>query len=779
MRRAFVVGVAVAAVMAVTGAASAGAAVQVGSSGWLWGNPLPQGNTVNALSFAGLTGYAVGDFGTILRTADGGSTWTGVSSGTFTNLTEVQAIDGNSVFAGGGCVGRRSDDGGVTGVRVAFTPVESSCTEPLAAAWWVSKTTAFLVLADGTTLRTDNNGDTFAQKVALPGTRAAGGMAGVNDIRFTDANTGVAATNNGKIYRTTDGANSWVEVNSTNRSVRKFVFFDATKAVAVGDQSLFLTTSDGGVTWTPKALTLPAPQNLTDVSCADTSTCVMATATTQLVRTADGGVTGTLVAPAQTAINAAAFASATRVTALGANGTTAISDDAGAKTFAPVGGSLPGSYGAMVAGPANVAFAPGQKGALAKTLDGGVTWTRGNVSTPNDVLDVSFPTANDGFALDDNGGLFRTGDGGATWRALDTGTTARPAAVEAPSAQIAVIAGPKGLRRSTDAGDTFSTVSGSVNKSVMSDIDGAGSAMVAFGPQDVWRSTDKGKTWTSVRKPGKYVTKNGKKVNTKGVRHVDFVNANSGYFLDTAGQLYRTSNGGKSWTALTATGNSGGYGMAFSSASKGYLIIPRFGSTTAGFLLRTTDSGKTWTPRVRRLLADQRAGRRGRRGRDRLPPRRRVEPAVHEDRRAHRRGVDADDHHEDEEVQEGAEDEHHRHRQAEPDAGRRPGHGQLPQAGQDDVDLADGEGRRQRGLHDELEAREGHEHVRGPVGRQLQERRPRHDAAHRQGRVVATASGRAPDPAPASRNAAGAPARTVIGRPCVGEIVGAWRIFSR
>ena len=596
MRRTFVIGAAVAAVLAVTGAVPAGATVQVGSSGWLWGNPLPQGNTVNALSFAGTTGYAVGDFGTILRTGDGGATWTGLSSGTFTNLTEVQAIDANSVFAGGGCVGRRSDDGGVTGVRVAFTPVESSCSEPLAAAWWLSETTGYLVLADGTTLRTDNNGDTFAQKVAVTGTRAAGGNALVNDIRFTDANTGVAATSTGKIYRTTDGANSWTEVNSTNRAVHKFAFLNGNDGVAVGDQSLFLATTTGGLTWSAKGLAGPAAQNLTDVSCADTSTCVMATASTQLVRTADGGGTAALVAPAQTAINAAGFASATRVTALGAAGVTAISNDGGAAQFAPVGGSLSGRYSAMVAGPANVAFAPGEKGALAKTTDGGATWTRGNVSTPNDVIDVSFPTANDGFALDDSGGLFRTGDGGATWRALDIGTTARPAAVEAPNAQTAIIVGPKGLRRSTDAGDTFSAVTGSVSKSVLDDIDGAGSALVAFGPKDVWRSTDKGKTWAAVRKPGKYVTKNGKKVNTKGVRHVDFVNATNGYLLDTSGQVYRTSNGGKSWTTLTATGNGGGYGMAFSSASKGYLIVPRFGSTTAGFLLRTTDSGKTWTP---------------------------------------------------------------------------------------------------------------------------------------------------------------------------------------
>jgi hypothetical protein len=51
------------------------------------------------MSFAGAQGYAAGDFGTLLSTADGGATWTGLPAGTFTGLYEVQAIDADSMFA--------------------------------------------------------------------------------------------------------------------------------------------------------------------------------------------------------------------------------------------------------------------------------------------------------------------------------------------------------------------------------------------------------------------------------------------------------------------------------------------------------------------------------------------------------------------------------------------------------------------------------------------------------------------------------------------------------
>src|SRR4029453_18582707 len=111
-----------------------------------------------------------------------------------------QAIDSDSLFAGGGCVGRRSDDGGTTFKRVAFPPVESSCRQKPAAGRFVDQVTGYLVLEDGTVLRTDNNGDTFAQKIAVPGTSAAGGGVRVTDGRFVDPNNGLAATTGGNIY---------------------------------------------------------------------------------------------------------------------------------------------------------------------------------------------------------------------------------------------------------------------------------------------------------------------------------------------------------------------------------------------------------------------------------------------------------------------------------------------------------------------------------------------------------------------------------------------------
>src|SRR3954465_15411969 len=95
-------------------AAPAGAAVQVSQSGWFWGNPTPQGNTLRAVDFLSGRGYATGDAGTAPRTADGGATWAGLPTGPSAPLSRLQVVTPDVLIAqgGDGCVIRRSDDGG-------------------------------------------------------------------------------------------------------------------------------------------------------------------------------------------------------------------------------------------------------------------------------------------------------------------------------------------------------------------------------------------------------------------------------------------------------------------------------------------------------------------------------------------------------------------------------------------------------------------------------------------------------------------------------------------
>src|SRR5688572_13901451 len=94
------------------GTGDAAAAVRTAHSGWTWGSPRPQGEDLNAVAFAGQTGYAAGAFGTLLKTTDGGRSWTALATGLRGALSNVRVLGPDTVIVAGVCALRRSDDGG-------------------------------------------------------------------------------------------------------------------------------------------------------------------------------------------------------------------------------------------------------------------------------------------------------------------------------------------------------------------------------------------------------------------------------------------------------------------------------------------------------------------------------------------------------------------------------------------------------------------------------------------------------------------------------------------
>ena len=96
------------------GSCAYGAPVSASYTGWMWGDPTPQGDALSDVTFVGLRGYAVGEEGTVLRTDDGGNTWSGLASGTRQDLSRVQALDANTVLIRGLCTLRESTDEGAS-----------------------------------------------------------------------------------------------------------------------------------------------------------------------------------------------------------------------------------------------------------------------------------------------------------------------------------------------------------------------------------------------------------------------------------------------------------------------------------------------------------------------------------------------------------------------------------------------------------------------------------------------------------------------------------------
>ena len=559
-------------------AAPASAALSTGHAGWLWGTPEPQGNNLHALEMQGNLGFAAGDFGTLVRTADGGGTWDSVRTGLTMDFRRIDVIDADSFVVGSDCALRRTDDGGATFSRLPFTASESRCARRIRAISFPTANVGYVLLEDGGLLRTSDGGRSFT-----PLTISNDSAAAATAIAFSDAANGLATTATGKIFRTVNAGGTWTLEHDGTVGLNA-LYTSGTTAVAVGQAGTFLVSTNGGDTWTdpgtaPDAQDRPAVA-FQSVRCAGTS-CLMG-ANGTLWRTGDLGRTFAVV---NTNVNAADFVSATRAVAVGLYGETDVSTTEGA-TWARVGNrlSVP-SITRIRATSTQVAYAAGERGTLVRTGDGGESWVDVGVITGEDVRDVAFPSPAVGYALDSAGGLFRTDNAGTTWSVLQTEFRDVPQSLFAPDEATVLVIGPRGMFRSTDEGETFDRHRHKVVRDrTLVEGDDAGSAVVVHGPRVIAMSTNNGRTWRRIVRP----------TQKSEVRDVDFVSAKVGYVLETDGRVYRTTDGGKTWADLIALGRSNGAQLAFGGKGSGWLSLAEFPST----VLRTNNGGKSWRPQV-------------------------------------------------------------------------------------------------------------------------------------------------------------------------------------
>ena len=576
--------------------------VSVGHSGWYWGSPAPQGQNLAAVAFDGTTtGYAVGALGTVVRSEDGGQTWTGLTSGTVDNLDLVQELSPTTVVAGGGCSVLESTDAGATFTSLPLG-LAGGCTDTVAGIAFASSEQGYVVLRDGTLLYTTDGGQTVQARSSVPV-----GTSTVTGLGFSSPTTGVAVTASGLIEQTIDGGNSWNEVFSGGELFGVTVV-SPTLAYAVGAAGQLVRSTDGGATWTALPLTLTggaAPPTLTSITCSDANDCLITTANSnELVRTTDGGMTGTIVSVSDSALSGVAFTGPGSVVGVGQQGATVLSSDAG-QTFPNVSApglssDLPGT--AFTPGrAAGTAYLAGGQGAIAATTDSGASWTRLRVPTNAAILSTAFPSATTGYALDAAGTLRRTTDGGTSWSSFAPTYPQRSELVAAGTRALLLV-GPRGVRRSTDGGSSFQSVPGRVRlrhgkgprvgSLRLSSSGASGSVVWSSGASGLIVSSDTGRIWHRMGLPFR----------ASQLESVSVVSATRAWVLRSGGQLYETSDGGRRWARNLAVGGlrTGGI-VSFGSSQDGILAVsgstqqPPFSSVG---VLSTRNGGRTWEPQI-------------------------------------------------------------------------------------------------------------------------------------------------------------------------------------
>lgn len=572
MRLLFRFSLAAIAALAVLTTASAG--VNTPQSGWYSGNPVLGPNALRDIACGGSTCYASGDFGTLLKSTDGGSTWTGIVTGLSLNLRRVglAGASPDKVIIASDCALRRSDDGGEHFSRLPFTARDVGCPARVEAFSFPTDKAGYVALSDGNLLATTDGGRSWSRRT----NRA------ITDLLCLSPTT-CLATWGGGIARTSDGGASWTPVETTPVAMGRLAAAGPLILYAGGQASYISRSTDGGQTWTTHRLNDVSTANIADIECGDEVHCLMA-AEGLLFRTDDGGVSGTSVTPSNGPMFAVGFASSSRALAAGANGTAHVSNDAGA-TWSLVGTRIDGLFHVLAATAPTVAYAGGEQGVLARTNDAGQTWSSVNPPTNAAIVSLAGFGPDRVYAYAADGSLERSDNGGQSYSLLNPGTF-RPAAIAAIDLDRLLLLG-RGVALSTNGGDSFTPAAGKIARAQLNAADHATGAVFVYGSARIFRSTDRGTHWREIARPKRRV-----------IVDLDFVGPNIGYLLDARGAIWKTTNGGGNWKPLSGAG-SRAYQVEFTSPLNGYAAVAAFGSMRAGgVVLRTTDGGRSWHPQL-------------------------------------------------------------------------------------------------------------------------------------------------------------------------------------
>jgi len=306
-------------------------------SQWTQLNPLLPGNTLNSVYFTDAnTGYAVGSEGIILKTDNGGAKWTALSSGTNSPLNSVFFTDANTGYVVGGYYNPMCKPGDGHCCQIILKTIDGGATwtgfireyySPLYSVFFTDANTGFAVggkTGGSVILKTIDRGTTWTEL-------SIGTNYPLKSVYFSDSNTGYAVgwahgTGGDNIIKTIDGGITWTELSSGTESHLNSVYFtDSITGFAVGwgttgGGPIILKTIDGGANWTTFYNVTNSP--LSSVYFVDANIGYAVGEYGSIIKTIDGG-TNWINLPSETTyiFNSVFFTDANTGYAVGEGGT--------------------------------------------------------------------------------------------------------------------------------------------------------------------------------------------------------------------------------------------------------------------------------------------------------------------------------------------------------------------------------------------------------------------------------------------------------------------------
>lgn len=502
-----------------------------GGDSWEVQMKVPYGNK---LTFSGVTGYIIGNNGSLYKSTHRGGGWNKMPFEFIDNLNTINAI-GDTLLVTSASNLFVSKNGGASWSKFSINGFS------IKDAFFTTSKIGHATTNNGIVMTTDGGASWNVTSSNMTSDQ-------FNRIYFVNKDVGYSSRGFGDIYKTSNGGLSWSLV-APYLEGEAIHFINQDTGFVAGEHGAIYKTINGGLTWSWSGFNgLHYQDDLHDIQFVDENLGFATGFRGRIIKTTNGGLTWKEYAATYGMINQIKVGLETTY-ALAGNEfiKTPTGESSWKKIGAPISGIKCGGFDFINK---NVGFAliggsvgtSGTTGMVYKTLDGGVSWERTHTSyeiAGEDLTCIKF--------LDENVGFV---SGGFNSRAM---------------------------RKTTDGGKTWTVVAPfHANKiQFVNELVGfaCGERYSSIGK--IYKTSDAGNTWQLVFQRDNEITS------------LHFVNESIGYAVGERGKAFKTLDGGTSWLPLDVP-YEWYLDVKFYSEKFGFIL------TDYGKVYKTYDGGLSW-----------------------------------------------------------------------------------------------------------------------------------------------------------------------------------------
>lgn len=569
-------------------------------SQWSWVNPKPHDKTINEIYFLNnSSGIALGEKGSCIVTSDGGIIWTiKPSAGSF-DFIKMHCVDNDNIYALSqkmffDRIERyfyKSSNGGInwSKVEIGLEGYISDISFYDNHNFWVGfrKGSGCVVFGD-CILKTTDGGTSWTEiednLIASP--RA---LLSISELNILAVCQNIRQSYNSYIIQTTDGGNTWEQKYDLGLStVYVFKNISANLILGVGWGGKIVKSTDNGNSWLDVSINTDI--SFSKIAVSNEKDILILGSTnnkSEVYQSTNDGDTWSKVFELNKKLDAISFKPNGEIWLGGNSGMLFKSTNKGNEWILTNCFTYENLKKVFFINP-RIGWIVGENGYVIKTTNGGESWIQQSLSTNETMNSCVFVNDQVGYIIGTQGKIFKTSNGGSNWLQKYTNELLVLKHIARIDGDILIVTGDNGtILRTSDGGETWNNSNSGIqgnNRAVDLAAPKPNSIFAAFDSV-IYFSSDTGKSWSAERTIPKHPA-------MPSITKISFPSQQVGYaFIRTSLYAnycyYKTTDGGINWRII-------GTSFPCRDASKLLFIDESTGWVIDDKLMFTSDGGHVW-----------------------------------------------------------------------------------------------------------------------------------------------------------------------------------------